>query len=285
MACVVTGAAGFLGSHVVDALVGRGESVFAIDNLSTGKLSNLEWALSTGRATFAFGDVGDESAEWVSDIPIKRSDKISAIYHFADTDNIKTLGTRACIAFAIACSVPLIAVHSCQGVSHHGETDIARAVRERGLTARLFRLYDCYGPRMIDAGNHVVPAMITAALEGRPVPIIGDAGQKRSLLYISDAVELIAGPLSLSESDVGPFDVASASEWETVKIAQMVVQVVGVNTGLEYVSPSVCNARSAAGRRPDLARAHALGWRDRTPLEAGLALTTDWYRENRLAYV
>jgi nucleoside-diphosphate-sugar epimerase len=323
MAAIVTGGAGFLGSHLVDALVAHGESVLVVDNLSSGRLSNLEGAISSGQVTLLFGDVTDGYASWDSAISLPRGETITTVYHLATPGSPKTaqaspwdmmrangLGTMTCIEYALAkramlvfVSVPELGgaplVHArsappsdgagvaqlllshCEG-KRFGEAAIAVAAQSRGLAARIVRLYNCYGPRLNGSDGRLIPALLEAAWEGKPFPIYGDGQQRRSLMYVDDAVRLLLLVAQTTAFGAAPLHAASDEELTVAEAALLVARIAGVHPEIDFRP-----ARIAEPTQPqaDLTAVRALGWHAATSLVDGLTSTLAWLRDERAAFV
>jgi nucleoside-diphosphate-sugar epimerase len=255
-----------LGSHVTDALIRQGESVFVVDNLSSGRLSHLEAALASGRATFTFGDVADPTAGWVSDLPVGGNVKLTAVFHFATRGDLDEPGTITCINLALAVHAPLVVVHRHCSADRYEDSAIARAVRNRGLDARVVRFDHAFGPRMSDNDGQLVPGLIKAALKGMPLLTFYD-GSKRThaLIYVSDAVNMIVRASVSSPVSADSAKITAEQEWELREIADVVMRVADIDP-----------------------RPHgmpALGLPELNAFEAGMAKTVAWFRDGRLAYI
>jgi nucleoside-diphosphate-sugar epimerase len=308
MICVVTGAAGFVGSHLCDALIRRGYRVIGIDDLCTGDLTNLA-ALSTNEAfRFEYGDVSDGV-----DVP----ERVDAVFHFAspaspkeyqrlskETMRVNSLGTEHCAAlaardrarfvFASTSEVygdPLvhpqpetywgnvnsIGPRACYDeAKRFGEALAMEYARTCELDVRVVRIFNTYGPRMRAADGRVVPNFIEQALARRPLTIFGSGAQTRSLNYVDDTVETILRFFSLDDPMHRVVNVGSDEEVTVLDIAAIVCQAVGVELAVERHPAAPDDPQR---RRPDLQRATAmLGRLPRTPLATGIARTVAWWR-------
>jgi nucleoside-diphosphate-sugar epimerase len=310
---VVTGAAGFVGSHLVDRLVGEGAHVVAVDNLLTGKLANLEDAIARGRCTYIFADVSDGPA--VQRLILESVDRIDEIYHLASpaspeaygaypwqTLQVNSLGTMAMLDLAAATGARLlysstsevygdplehpqretyfgnvnpIGPRACYDEGKRfGEAAVSVAREARGIDARLVRIFNCYGPRMDTADGRLIPALFTAASSGQPFPLHGDGQQTRSLTYVDDLVSGLITVLRAPMPRFTPVNLGAEDERTVAEIARAVARVAGVKYEVEAL---VGRPEDPQRRKPVIDVARSLGWQPTTSLEAGLAHTYAWY--------
>jgi dTDP-glucose 4,6-dehydratase len=306
---VVTGGAGFIGSHLCDALLARGHEVVAVDNLSTGREQNIAALETDDRFTFVRADV-------VDDLPIEGP--VDGVLHFAsaasppeylampiETLDVGSIGTRRALdlarqhgaRFLLASTSEVYGdplVHP-QSESYHGnvETTGVRAVydeakrfaetltmtyhREYGLSTAIVRIFNTYGPRLAPADGRVVSNFLVQAIDGNPLTIYGDGTQTRSFCYVDDEV---AGILALFDSDVvEPVNIGNPVELSMIDLAKLVREVTESNSELAFEE---LPAGDPTRRRPDIARARALlGWEPKVALRDGLARTHAWYIEER----
>jgi len=304
MRVVVTGGAGFLGSHVCDALVGRGDAVVCVDNLCTGRKDNI--AHLVGRANFTF--VGRDVSTGVGvDGPV------DLVMHLAspasppeylrlaiETLEVGSLGTMQTIRLALEKGAryflastsevygdPL--VHP-QRETYWGNVNpvgprsvydeakrFAEAVtmayhRERGLDVRISRTFNTYGPRMRADDGRVVTNFVTQALAGRPLTVYGDGSQTRSFCYVDDQVR---GLLALAGSDhAGPVNIGNPDEFTVLELARKVLAITGSPSEIRFAA---LPADDPAQRRPDISLAREiLGWEPAVGLVEGLERTIPW---------
>ncbi len=303
---VLTGGAGFLGSHLCRALLARGDAVVAVDNLVTGSLDNL--AELTGRPNFSFvhADVSES-------VPV--SGTVDAVLHFAspaspvDFDRIPieilkvgSLATHNTLELAMAKGArymlastsevygdPL--VHP-QAETYWGNVNpigprsvydeakrFAEAMtmayhRHHGLDVRIVRIFNTYGPYMRADDGRVVSNFLVQALAGKPLTIHGDGSQTRSFCYVADEVR---GLLALLDSDhVGPVNIGNPNEFTVLQLAEKVLRLTASSSELRFDPRPVDDP---AQRRPDLTLARAvLGWEPEVGLDEGLARTAEWFR-------
>jgi nucleoside-diphosphate-sugar epimerase len=163
-----------------------------------------------------------------------------------------------------------------------GEAVVAAAVRSSGLDGRIVRFFNCYGPRMGETDGRLIPALIEAVAERRPVPIHGTGKQTRSMTYVDDALELLLLIAGLEGQNVlRPVNVGNDDERSVEDVARLVCSVAGVPFEAAYVDARPSDPQR---RRPDLTVARSLGWNPSTSLEKGVAQTYEWFMTERLAF-
>ncbi|HTT86400.1 MAG TPA: UDP-glucuronic acid decarboxylase family protein [Acidimicrobiales bacterium] len=305
MRVVVTGGAGFLGSHLCDALLARGDRVVCVDDLSTGRRENVAAA---GRHRAFELVVRDVSVAFDVDGPV------DAVLHLASAASppdylarpLETLavgseGTRHGLElaknhgarFLLASTSEVYgdpAVHP-QPEAYWGNVNpvgprsvydeakrFAEALtmawhRTHGIDVAIVRIFNTYGPRLRPGDGRVVSNFVTQALAGRPLTVYGDGSQTRSLCYVSDEV---AGILALLDSSLtGPVNVGNPDEHTVAELARVVLEVTGSS------SPVVRRplpADDPTRRRPDITRARTeLGWEPRVALREGLRRTVEHF--------
>ncbi len=315
---IVTGGAGFLGSHLVDELIARNHEVVVVDDLSTGHVGNLADALESGSATFVYGDVTTVGATLAGSLAEMQAPRLDYVFHLAspaspeaygahpwETLRANAIGTMDFIDLALRHNAtfiyastsevygdPLvnpqpedyfgnvdpIGPRSCYDEGKRfGEAAVAAAVGARGLSARIVRFFNCYGPRMERGDGRLIPALIDAAVAGAPFPIHGSGEQTRSMTFVSDAVAGILTVLAATR-DWRPFNVGSEDERSVLDIAHAVAEAMKVPFFAERVSPRPGDPQR---RRPDLTAIRALGWAPRVALADGLAQTSAWFAGHR----
>jgi nucleoside-diphosphate-sugar epimerase len=319
---LVTGGAGFVGSHLVNALIAAGERVCIIDDLSTGEVRNLEAAISTGNAIFVHGDVGVSTDELRYSLSQTGVDRFDAISHLAspaspeaygshpwETLRVNALGTMSLIELALEHSARFLytstseiygdpLVHP-QPESYFGNVDpigpracydegkrfgeaaVSVAVRSRGLSGRLIRFFNCYGPMMDMHDGRLIPALTDALLSEKPLPIQGTGRQTRSMTYVEDAIELLLKVMHEEQPTLQPVNIGSDDERSVEEIARTFARVAGVPFEPEYLPGREGDPQR---RKPDLTIARSMGWTPRTSLEDGLKRTLTWFKDERLAY-
>jgi dTDP-glucose 4,6-dehydratase len=303
---VVTGGAGFLGSHLCDRLLAAGASVVCLDNLLTGSERNLAHLAGDDRLTFVAQDV----TEYLS-VP----GEVDAVLHFASpaspvdylqlpiqTLKVGALGTHNALGLALAKDARFMLASTSEvygdpqvhpqpetywghvnPIGPRGVYDEAKRYAEaltfayhrtHGVPIRIARIFNTYGPRMRMDDGRAVPTFIRQALAGEPVTVHGDGSQTRSLCYVDDLVD---GLLALLRSEqTGPVNLGGAAEITMTDLAAAVIAACGSRSEVANVGRPVDDPQV---RRPDLTLAETtLGWRARIDLAEGLARTVAWYR-------
>jgi nucleoside-diphosphate-sugar epimerase len=320
---LITGGAGFLGSHLSSSLVDGGDSIVIIDNLSSGRLRNLDHAISSGRATFVFGDVAvapDKLDTLIDNAVAGR--KIDRIWHLASPaspeaygahpwETLAVNGTATMMLIEVALrhgarflytstseiygdplvhpqpesyfgNVDPIGPRSCYDEGKRfGEAAVATAVRVKGLDGRLVRFFNCYGPMMEQGDGRLVPALIDAVLNGKPMPIQGTGQQTRSMTFVDDAIELLRLVMERPQPSLQPINIGNDDERSVEDIARALAAVTGVPFNPAYESAREGDPQR---RKPDLTLARSYGWAPSTSLEDGLRTTWQWFSEERLAF-
>jgi dTDP-glucose 4,6-dehydratase len=306
---VVTGGAGFLGSHLCEALRARGWEVVAIDNLLTGRRENLEGLE---------GDPGFEFVEHDVTEYVAVDGPVDAVLHFASpasprdyleypikTLKVGSLGTHNTLGLAkdkgaryLLASTSEIygdpAVHpqpesywgNVNPVGPRGVYDEAKRFAEamslayhraHGLDVKIVRIFNTMGPRLRSGDGRVVSNFLNQAIDGKPLTVYGDGKQTRSFCYVADEVR---GILALLDSGwTGPMNIGNPDEFTILELAEQVLEVTGSGSEIVFEELPVDDP---VRRRPDISLARReLGWRPEVDLREGLALTYDWYRRER----
>jgi dTDP-glucose 4,6-dehydratase len=305
---VVTGGAGFLGSHLCERLLAQGYAVTALDNFCTGSATNVEHLLGRGDFRLVKADV----TEFVH-VP----GPVDVVLHFAspaspvdylqlpiETLKVGSVGTLHALGlakekgarFLIASTSEVYGdpqVHPqpegywghVNPVGPRGVYDEAKRFAEaltmayrntHGVDTAIVRIFNTYGPRMRPRDGRAIPAFITQALRGEPLTVAGDGSQTRSVCYVDDLVE---GILTLLASDLaGPVNIGNPHELSILALAELIRELAGSSSPVTFVprpqdDPTV--------RRPDISiAAGQLGWGPVTDLRAGLERTISWFREH-----
>ena len=307
---VVTGGAGFLGSHLCEALLRRGTRVVCLDNFLTGTADNVSGLLADPRFELVNCDVS-EFIEVFGDVDL--------VLHFAspaspadylklpiDTLRVGSLGTLHAIELAEAKGARFVLASTSEvygdplchpqpetywgnvnPVGPRGVYDEAKRFSEalttayrssRGLNAGIVRIFNTYGPRMRPDDGRAIPNFITQALSGEPLTVAGDGSQTRSICYVSDTVE---GILALASSaEPGPVNIGNPQEMSVEQLAKRIVELSGSWSPLSFVDRPVDDPGT---RRPDTTLARErLGWEPKVDWRTGLADTIAWFAQ-RLA--
>jgi len=304
---LVTGGAGFVGSHLCDALLADGYSVVAMDNLLTGRLSNLEHLGKEPRFEFVQQDVSE---------PFD-SGPVEYVFHFASpaspvdyaahgiaTLKVGSLGTFNSLEVAkkYGSGFFLASTSECYGdplehpqketywghvnpVGPRSVYDEAKRFAEAATMAywryhkvntHIVRIFNTYGPRMQINDGRVIPNFMRQALRGEGLTIYGDGSQTRSFCYVDDEVE---GILRLSRADEhGPVNIGNPNEFTILECAQRVLTVTGSKSQLRYEGLPQDDPKQ---RRPDISKAkRLLGWEPKVDLESGLRKSLEYFQQS-----
>ncbi len=304
---LITGGAGFLGSHLCDRFLAEGCSVICMDNLLTGSLENIQHLM--GRDDFVF--MHQDVTEFLH-VP----GELDAILHFASpaspidylelpiqTLKVGSLGTHKALGLAKAKGARflLASTSECYGdpevhpqtedywgnvnpVGPRGVYDEAKRFAEamtmayhrfHGVETRIIRIFNTYGPRMRLNDGRALPAFMGQALEGRPITVFGDGSQTRSFCYVSDLVEGIYRLLNSDE--VYPTNIGNCREMTILDFAKKVIELTGSGSELSFKD---LPADDPKVRQPDISKARrVLGWEPKVELETGLATTLEYFQK------
>ena len=307
MRAVITGGAGFLGSHLCDYLIARGWEVLCLDNLITGSESNVSHLLSHPRFRIARQDITRY---------IDVAGPVDYALHFASpaspidylklpiqTLKVGALGTHNSLGLALAKKARylLASTSECYGdptVSPQPETywgnvnpigprgvyDEAKRFAEamvmayhrtHGVDTRIARIFNTYGPRMRQNDGRALPNFVYQALSGQPITVYGDGRQTRSFCYVSDLIE---GIYRLMESDEHtPVNLGNPQEITILEFAERIRALVGSSSPIVFKPLPQDDPKQ---RCPDISKAkHILNWEPKVNLEEGLRLTLDFFRQ------
>jgi nucleoside-diphosphate-sugar epimerase len=306
---LVAGGAGFIGSHLCDHLIGRGDSVICVDNLATGQRKNLDHLVSHDRFQFIEADICE---------PLTIDGRLTAVMNLASPASpddysrlpLETLATGStgtrnlldlCLAhgarFFLASTsevygdpmvhpqpetywgnVDPIGPRSCYDEAKRFSEAITMAYhRVHNLDVRIVRIFNTYGPRMKPNDGRVVTNFCVQALLGEPITLYGDGSQTRSFCYVDDEVRglvaLLDGPVT------GPVNVGNPEEVTMRRLADLVVDLVGSRSPIVTMPLPHERTGDPMQRKPDLTLAtRELGWAPSTELREGLGHLIDWLR-------
>jgi len=310
---VVSGAAGFIGSHMCDRLLLEGHTVVGLDNLLTGSVENLSHLESS--ATFRFiehdvnvplnGAVADAAVDAVLHMASAASPK-DYLAHPIETLEVGSVGTRNMLELAKACgarflltstsecygdpmvhpqvetywgNVNPVGPRSCYDESKRFAEAITMAYhRTHGVRTNIARIFNTYGPRMQLNDGRVVPAFLDQALRGEPLTVFGDGSQTRSFCYVSDLVD---GLYRLMLSDERyPVNLGNPREMTILEFAEQICKLTNSASSIVRMPLPEDDPRQ---RKPDISKAKSiLGWEPQVPLEEGLKRTADYFQEKTL---
>jgi dTDP-glucose 4,6-dehydratase len=305
MRVVVAGGAGFLGSHLCDALLARDDEVVCVDNLITGRPGNIAHLDAHSRFEFVHCDVtGELDVAGPIDAVMNLASAASPRDYFAlplETLAVGSTGTQHLIDLAMRHDARFFLASTSEvygdplvhpqpesywgHVNPIGERSVydeakrfAEALtvasrRSRGLDACIVRIFNTYGPRMKPDDGRVVSNFIVQALRGEPLAVYGDGAQTRSFCYVDDEIR---GFLALLDSDEsGPVNIGNPNEFTVLELADVVLELTGSSSSIVYEPPL---ADDPARRRPDIALARrALGWEPTIDLREGVARTIPYF--------
>ncbi|MFQ5770112.1 MAG: UDP-glucuronic acid decarboxylase family protein [bacterium] len=306
---IVTGGAGFLGSHICEYLLKKGHEVIAMDNLLTGTIANIEH-LQCERFKFIKHDVTEY---------LYCAGKIDYVLHFASpaspkdymelpiqTLKVGALGTHKALGLALEKQATFLLastsevygdpqVHPQQEdywghvnpVGPRGVYDEAKRFGEaitmayhryHGLDTKIVRIFNTYGPRMRPKDGRAIPAFIPQALKNLPITIFGDGSQTRSFCYVDDLIE---GIYRLVVSDYHePMNIGNPNEMTIKDLAETIIEVTGRKSEITYHPLPVDDPKV---RQPDISKAQGiLGWQPKVPLREGLTKTVEWFKQQEI---
>jgi dTDP-glucose 4,6-dehydratase len=305
MRIVVTGAAGFIGSHLCETLLDRGHSVVGLDNLLTGDVANI--AHLRGRdLTFVRHDVTRHiTVEGPVDFVLHWASPASPIDYLElpiQTMKVGSLGTHNALGLALAKKAGFMLASTSEvygdplehpqkesywgnvnPIGPRGVYDEAKRFAEalalayhryHGVNTKIVRIFNTYGPRMRLRDGRAVPAFMSQALRNEDVTVFGDGTQTRSFCYVTDLVD---GILRLMEADTNePVNIGNPHELTIEEIARTIIKLVGSTSKIIYNPLPVDDPKQ---RRPDITRARTLlKWEPKVGLEEGLLKTVEYFR-------
>lgn len=302
---VVTGGAGFVGSHLVDRLIARGDSVIVVDNFFTGRKDNVAHHFGNPRFELIRHDVVEPILLEVDQIYHLACPASPVHYKFNPVKTIKTnvvgtlnmlgLAKRVGARFLLTSTsevygdplqhpqvetywgnVNPIGVRSCYDEGKRtAETLTMDYHRGLGIEVRIARIFNTYGPRMCLDDGRVVSNFVAQALRKEPLTVYGDGKQTRSFQYVSDLVE---GLMRLMEGEhVGPFNLGNPGEFTMLELAEVVQETIDPNARIEF-RPNT--ADDPHKRKPDISKAkELLGWQPSISLRQGLPLMVSDFRQ------
>ena len=299
--CLVTGGAGFLGSHLCDELLARGHRVICVDNLETGSLVNIEHIRDPQRFLHLNVDIID---------PYVVEEPVDYVYHLASpaspidylrlplhTLKVGSYGTHHTLGLAKSKRARFLLASTSEvygdpqvhpqpesywghvnPIGPRGVYDEAKRYaealtmayhRQQGVDAAIVRIFNTYGPRMRPYDGRAIPTFLRQALANRPITVFGDGSQTRSFCYVSD---LIRGIIALAESDCHePVNVGNPDEFTLLQLAEIVLEVTGSSSEIVFEALPTDDPKQ---RQPDIALAHELlGWGPEVSLRDGLRRT------------
>ena len=311
MRILITGGAGFLGSHLCDYFLSRGHEVIAMDNLLTGSTANIEHLAGHERFLFVKHDVTNY---------IYVEGALDGVLHFASpaspndylewpipTLKVGALGTHKALGLAKAKNARFLLASTSEVYGDplvHPQTEdywgnvnpigprgvydeakrFAEAIamayqRYHGVDTRIARIFNTFGPRMRLHDGRVVPNFIAQALRGQPLTVYGDGSQTRSFCYVSDLMEGIYRLLMSDETY--PVNLGNPSEMTILEFARTIIELTGSASQIAFIQPEDVRIKDDPKvRQPDIGKAQrVLGWEPQVNLQEGLRKTIEWFRK------
>ena len=309
MRILITGAAGFLGSHLTDRFLAAGHSVVGLDNFITGHPDNIAHLMGNERFSFLRHNISEFTYV---------AGEIDGVLHFASpaspidylqypiqTLKVGALGTHNALGLAKAKGARLLLASTSEvygdplehpqretywgnvnPIGPRGVYDEAKRFAEaitmayhrfHNVDTRIVRIFNTYGPRMRPNDGRVVSNFIVQALRGEPLTIYGDGSQTRSFCYVEDEVEGIFRLFMKGDHD--PCNIGNPDEYTVLQLAEMVIELTGSSSVIERRPLPTDDPRV---RKPDITRARTmLGWDPKVPVREGLKRTIDYFRSTQ----
>jgi len=305
MHVLVTGAAGFLGSHLTDRLLGEGHSVLGVDNLSTGDAENIAHLAHEPRFHFEERDICQAFDPGPVDYVFNFASPASPPGYMRlaiETLRVGSVGTENCLEIAAKYGAGFLhaSTSECYGdplvhpqteeywgnvnpvgprsvydeAKRYAEALVMAYNRSRGVNTHLVRIFNTYGPRLHPSDGRVIANFMMQALRGEPLTVYGDGGQTRSFCYVDDLIE---GILRLSRSDEHmPVNIGNPDEFTILECAQAVLEATASKSELQF---EALPEDDPTRRCPDISKARTLlGWEPKITLKEGLAKCLPFFK-------
>lgn len=304
---LVTGAAGFLGSHLCDALLAEGHTVVGVDNFSTGRAANLEHLAGESRFELIEHDICEPFDFGPVDFVFNFASPASPVHYMRmgiETLRVGSAGTGNALEAAKKYGAGFLhaSTSECYGdptvhpqpesywghvnpigprsvydeAKRFSEALVMAYYRYHQVDTRLVRIFNTYGPRLQSSDGRVISNLMTQALHGEDLTIYGDGSQTRSFCYVSDEID---GILRLSRSDEHlPVNIGNPVEWTILECAREILEVTGSPSRIRF---EPLPQDDPVQRQPDITRAKTLlGWEPKVDLRTGLRLSLDHFRRS-----
>lgn len=307
MRILVTGAAGFLGSHLTLKMLDLGHEVIGLDDLSTGSLKNINVLKSNPKFEFVQHDVREPyfaEVDYILNFACPASPKhyqidpvrtietnflgIINLLHLAQETGSKILQASTSEVYGDPNVSPQsedywgnvnpIGIRSCYDEGKRAaETLCFDYHRQYGIDARVVRIFNTYGPNMEVGDGRVVSNFIVQALKNEPITIYGDGSQTRSFCYVSDLVDGIAKVVALPKNPQTPINLGNPNDFNMIELAQLVIEITKSNSKIEFQPLPEDDPQQ---RKPDISLAKSiLGWEPSIELSNGVSRTVEYFRE------
>jgi len=307
MRALITGGAGFIGSHLCEFLLGQGFDVICMDNMITGSIENIDRLRDRSQFTYIRHDVTeyidiDGSLDWILhfaspaspldylELPIQTL-KVGALGTYRGLGVAKAKKARFLLASTSEVyGDPLVHPQreeywgNVNPIGPRGVYDEAKRFAEaitmayhraHGVDTRIVRIFNTHGPRMRLNDGRAIPAFATQALSGQPLTVFGDGSQTRSFQYIDDLIQGLWRLMNSSLHD--PVNIGNPQEMTLLDLAKRIIRLADSQSEIVFRPLPVDDPKV---RQPDIARARrVLGWEPRVETDEGLRLTVDWFRE------
>jgi UDP-glucuronate decarboxylase len=310
MRYLIAGGAGFIGSNLCGSLLRQGSSVICLDNLATGRLSNIKSMLAHPGFSFLEHDI-------IFDLPV--IPEIDAMIHLAspasppgyqrlalETMRVNSEGTMHLLDLAAARSIPFTYASTSEAygdplehpqreeyrgnvsstgprsmydeAKRYGEALTTVYARSKDVDAKIVRIFNTYGPNSDPADGRLVPNFITQALRGQPMTIYGDGKQTRSLCYVSDLVDALQKVTQCLDARGQVINLGNPEEHTILEFAELVRELCQSTSEFKFTPVAVGD--DPHRRRPDIGKAQTiLGWQPKVSLEAGLSSTIEYFKQ------
>ncbi|MGD2278776.1 MAG: SDR family oxidoreductase [Candidatus Omnitrophota bacterium] len=307
MRILLTGGAGFIGSHLAEKLLEAGDQVICMDNLITGSLENIKHLSKRENFEFVKHDVSkyivvEEKVDFVLHLASPAS-PVDYLEHPIKTLKVGSLGTHNSLGVAKKCNAKFLLASTSEvygdplvnpqpetywgnvnPIGPRGVYDEAKRFaeaitlayhRSHGVDTKIARIFNTYGERMRSHDGRVVPNFVDQAVKNEPLTVYGDGSQTRSFCYVSDLVE---GLVRLMNSDLNePVNLGNPVEMSILEFAKKIKEITGCKSEIIYKDLPVNDPKV---RRPDITKAKdKLGWEPKVGLDEGLEKTIRWFRE------
>jgi len=303
---LVTGAAGFLGSHLCDALLAGGARVIGVDNLATGNLANLEHLQNESRFAFEERDICAAFDVGAVDFVFNFASPASPADYMRlglETLRVGSVGTTNALEIAKKYGAGFLqaSTSECYGdpevhpqvetywgnvnpigprsvydeAKRFSEATVMAYHRYYGVKTRMVRIFNTYGPRLQANDGRVISNLMMQALRGEPLTVYGDGSQTRSFCYVSDLIE---GIVRLAKSDEAlPVNIGNPTEWTILECAKEIQSLLGPQSSIVFKPLPQDDPKQ---RKPDITKAKKLlGWEPKVALREGLGLSVDYFKK------